>query len=79
MKHGAHGECQSIGTHWIAFHVNGNSVTYFDSFVAEHISEETNKFIGTKYIITNVFKILSNDLIMCGSFCTGFIDFMFKG
>ena len=31
------GECKSIGTHWIAFYVNDNNVTYFDSFGVEHI------------------------------------------
>ena len=27
----------SIGTHWIALYVNGENVTYFDSFRVEHI------------------------------------------
>ena len=27
-------EFKSIGTHWIAFYVNGNNITYFDSFIA---------------------------------------------
>ena len=30
-------EYKSIGTHWIALHVNGNNVTNFDSFGVEHI------------------------------------------
>ena len=30
-------EFKSIGTHWIAFHVNDNNVSYFDSFRVEHI------------------------------------------
>ena len=28
---------RSIGTHWIALHVNGSDVTYFDSFRVKHI------------------------------------------
>ena len=28
-------EYKSIGTHWIARHVNGDNVTYFDSFGVE--------------------------------------------
>ena len=36
-------------------------------------------FTGNKNIITNVYKIQANDLIMCGYFCIGFIDFMLKG
>ena len=33
-------EFKPIGTHWIAFYVNGNNTTYFDSFETEHIPEE---------------------------------------
>ena len=39
-------EYESIGTHWIALHVNDNNVTYFDSFGVEHIPREIKKFIG---------------------------------
>ena len=30
-------EYESIGTHWIALHVNDNNAIYFDSFGVEHI------------------------------------------
>ena len=30
-------EFKSIGPHWIALHVNGNNIIYFDSFGVEHI------------------------------------------
>ena len=30
-------EYQSIGTHWIAFHVNAKNGTYFDSLEIKHI------------------------------------------
>ena len=30
-------EYKSIGTHWIAFYVNDNTVTYSDSFGVEQI------------------------------------------
>ena len=33
-------EYESIGTHWIALYVNGENVTYFDSFGVEHIRKE---------------------------------------
>ena len=68
-----------IGTHWIALYVNNKTVTYFDSFRAEHISKEINKFINNKNIITNIFRIQAYDSAMCGYFCIGFIDFMLKG
>ena len=33
-------EFKSIGTYWIAFYMNGNNTTYFDSFEVEHIPKE---------------------------------------
>ena len=55
---------------------NNNDVTYFDSFGVEHIPKEIKVFINNKNIKTNIFRIQANDTIMCGYFCTGFIDFM---
>ena len=42
-------EFKSIGTHWIAFHVNVNNVIYFNIFGIEHIPSEIKKIIGKKY------------------------------
>ena len=72
-------EYSDIGTHWIKFYVNNKTVTYFDSFGVEHISKEIRKFINNKNIIANIFRIQAYDSVMCGYFCIGFIDFMFKG
>ena len=44
-----------------------------------HIPKEIKKFIGSKNIITNIYRIQTYDTIMCGYFCIGFIDFMLKG
>ena len=41
-------EYSGIGTHWIAFYVQNNDVTYFDSFGVEHIPEEIKTYIGNK-------------------------------
>ena len=68
-----------LETHWIALYVNNKTVTYFDSFGVEHIPKEFKKFIGNKNMITNIYRIQNYDLVMCGYFCIGFIDFMFKG
>ena len=54
-------------------------MTYFDSFGVEHIAKEIKKFINNKKIITNIFRIQAYDSVMCGYFCIGFTDFMFKG
>ena len=72
-------EYSDIGTHWIALYVKNNDGTYFDSLGVEHIPKEIIKFIGNKNIKTNIFRIQAHDSIMCGYFCIGFIDFMFKG
>ena len=33
-------EYKSIETHWIALYVNGDNVTYFDSFGVEYIQKK---------------------------------------
>ena len=57
-------------------YVNAENVTYFDSFLVEHISKE---IIGNKNTITNIYRIQAYHSIMCGYFCIAFIDFMLKG
>ena len=70
-------EYPNIATHWIALCVLNNNVTYFDSFVVEHIPKEIKKFIGNKNIY--IFRIQACDSIMCRYFCIGFIDLMITG
>ena len=48
------GEFKSLGTHWIALHVNGNNVIYFESFGVEHILKEIKKFKGNTNLKTNI-------------------------
>ena len=72
-------EYSDIGTHWVSLYMNNNGVTYFDSFGVEHIPKEIKKSIGSKNVIANIFRIQAYDSIMCGYFCTGFIDFVFEG
>ena len=72
-------EYSDIGTHWIAWYVQNNDVTYFNSFGVEHISKEINTFIGNKNIKTNIFRIQTYDSIMRGYSCIGCIDLMLAG
>ena len=72
-------EHSDTGTHWTALYVNNKTVTYFDSFKIEHIPKEVKKFISNRNIISNIYRIQNYDSIMCGYFCIGFIDYMFKG
>ena len=66
-----------IGTHLIALYVNNKTVTYFDSFRVEHIPKGIKKFANNKNIMANTFRIQAYDLVMCGYFCIGFINYMF--
>ena len=60
-------------------YVLNNDVTYFDGLEVEDIPREIKAFIGNKNIKTNIFRIQAYDLIMCGYFCIGLIDFMLAG
>ena len=55
------------------------NLTYFDSFGVEHIPKEIKNFINNKNITANIFRIQAYDSVMCGYFCIGFINLMFKG
>ena len=71
-------EHADVGTHWIALFCNRNDIVYFDSFGVEHVPEE-QKFVWNKNIKPNIFRVKTNDSVMCGYFCVGFIDFMLAG
>ena len=72
-------EHADAGTHWIALFCVRDEVNYFDSFGVEHIPREIKKFIGNKNIKANIYRVQTNDSVMCGYFCIGFIDFMLAG
>ena len=59
--------------------MNGDKASYFDSFGVEHIPREIEKFVDSKNITANIYRIQANDSIMCGYFGIGFIDFILKG
>ena len=72
-------EYSNIGIYWVSLFLNNNDITYFDSFGVEHIPKKNKKFIGSKNVIVNIFRIQVYDSIMRRYFCIEFIDFMFKG
>ena len=80
IKNGAYvinvDELKSIGTHWIALYVNAENVTYFDSFAVDHFPKEIIKLIGKRNIITNIYRIQTNDLIMHGYMDTFVLDLL---
>ena len=69
-------EHDDIGTHWIALFCKTNEIVNFDSFGVEHVPEKIKKFIGNKNIKANIYRVQANDLVICGYFCMGLIDFM---
>ena len=59
-------EYSDTGTHWIALYVKNNDITYFHSFVVEHIPKEIKAFTKNRNIKTNFFRMQAYDSIMCG-------------
>ena len=49
------------------------------SRVLEHIPKEIKTFINNENTKTNILRIQAYYSVICGYFCLGFIDFMFKG
>ena len=72
-------EYENMGTHCVALFVKPKYTVYFDSFGIEDIPEEIKHAIGNKEIKANIFRIQAYDSIMCGYFCTEFINYMFDG
>ena len=58
--------------HWVSLFIDKNTAVYFDSFGNEYIPQEVLHKIKDKSINHNIFRIQSNDLIMCGFYCTTF-------
>ena len=70
-------EYADAGRHCIVLYVADYEIIHFDSFGIKHVPKEIEKFIGHKNIKANIFRIQSNNSIMCGYFFIGFIDFTF--
>ena len=61
-------EYADVGTHWIALYLNGNAITYFDSFGVENVPKEIKNSIDESAITTNIFRIQAYDSIICRHF-----------
>ena len=72
-------EYADVGTHWIALFCKESKIVYLNSFGVELIPEEIKEFIGNKNKKANIFRVQTNNSVMCGYFCIGFIDFMLAG
>ena len=45
-----------------------NNVTYFDSFIVEHIPKDITKFINRSTITSNIYRMQGYDSVTCGYF-----------
>ena len=73
-----HDTKQSKGTHWVSLFIDRNTDVYFDSFGSEYIPQVLNKIKG-KSITQNIFRIRSDDSVMCGFYCIAFIEYIIAG
>ena len=69
----------SKGTHWVSLYIDRSLVVYFDSFGIQDILQEVLNKIKNKSITQRIFRIQDNESIMCGFYCTAFIEYMLAG
>ena len=62
------------GTHWIAMKFINNKLFYFDSYAIPYIPDIIKNQYSDNKIITNIYRIQSNDSNECGKFCIMFIQ-----
>ena len=61
-------------THWIAMKFINNKLFYFDSYGIPYIPDVIKNQYSDDKIITNIYRIQSNDSNECGKFCIMFIQ-----
>ena len=62
-----------IGTHWISMKLVDKKLFYFDSYAISSIPDIIKKQYPNSKIITNIYKIQSDDSNECGKFCIMFV------
>ena len=62
------------GTHWIAMKYVDKKLFYFDSYAIPYIPDVIKNQYSDDKIITNIYRIQSNDSNECGKFCIMFIQ-----
>ena len=70
---------KSNGTYWVSLFIDKNTVVYVDSFGIEYIPLEVLNKIKNKSITHNIFRMESDNSIMCRFCCIAFIEFMLVG
>ena len=49
-------------------YLDGNNVTFLDSFGVEHIPKEMKKFVGHKIVKANIYRIQVSASVICRYF-----------
>ena len=62
------------GSHWIGMKFINNKLFYFDSYGIPYIPDVIKNQYSDDKIITNIYRIQSNDSNECGKFCIMFIQ-----
>ena len=70
---------QKEGTHLVSLFIDKNRTVYFDCFGIEYNPQEVLSKIKDKSITHDIFRIQSHDSVMCGFYCTAFIEYMNAG
>ena len=63
----------------MSLYIDRSLVVYFDSFGIQDILQEVLNKIKNKSITQRIFRIQDNESIMCGFYCTAFIEYMLAG
>ena len=63
----------------LLYFVKKSKIVYFNSFGLEHVTEEVKDFVANNNIKASIFRVQANNPVMCGYFCTGFINLMLAG
>ena len=62
------------GSHWIGMKYVDKKLFYFDSYGIQYIPDIIKNQYSDNKIITNIYRIQSNDSNECGKFCIMFIQ-----
>ena len=67
------------GTHLVSLFIHKDVAIYFDSFGIGYLPQDVLNKIRDKSITHNIFRTQDNESIMCGFYCTAFIEYMIAG
>ena len=65
---------KSKGTHWVSLFIDRNTAMYFHSFGINYLLQEVLNKINNKSITNNIFRIQSDNSVMCGFYFITFIE-----